>query len=252
MSFVKGFGYVLCGVLVMGLFCGKMRAQGAYRTAAFTEYEDYKQEVNLSVGPAIPLGNTRSVTSPGNGFSTVVPRGARLGGSLNVSYRFYPLRQLYIGARIFGHWYGYDYKQMDLGTADRIEHSGWDSYGAAFELGTRLPLGVYGLYFTANFQLGYALMCSPEVNAIYSSREVGDIVRPILARSYAHNFYLGGGVGVQYRFYKRWVCQIGLEYNYMPSGKLGVDNPVRDLASDTDLSLKLSSFVVGVGVSYAF
>ncbi|MCM1042072.1 MAG: outer membrane beta-barrel protein [Bacteroides sp.] len=252
MNLLRGFRGAFVTLLALFGVCGGLSAQGAFRMAEFASEEDFKHEVSLSAGPAIPLGNTRNFLPGSTEFADLVPQGACFGGGVNASYRYYPLHQLYIGVTLFGQWYGYDYKQFDLASADRIEHSGWDVYGGAFELGTRLPLGVYGLYFTARFQVGYALMLSPMVQAIYSTQTVGDIVRPILDRSLTSNLYLGGGVGVQYRFRRHWIAHIGLDYNYMPSGNLGSDAPVRPVGNTKDLRLKLSSFVINVGVSYAF
>lgn len=179
---------------------GALSAQGAYRLSEFVSEEEFKHEVDLSAGPAIPSGNMRTSLPAGSGFGENVPQGANFGGGAKVAYRFYPLRQLYLGVTLYGQWYGYEYKYFDLSSADRVEHSGWDAYGGTLEIGTRLPTGVYGLYFTARIQAGYALLCSPRVSAIYSTPTAGDIERPILVRSYKHGLYLGGGVGVQYRF----------------------------------------------------
>lgn len=245
-------GFVWLAVLAVSLSFGNLSGQGACRMSEFTTEEDFKGEVSLSAGPAFPLGNTRNFLPTPSAYGDVIPQGAGIGGGVKASYRFYPLHQLYIGATVFGQWYAYDYRQIDLSSADRIEHSGWDVYGGAFEIGTRLPLGVYGLYFMAHVQVGYAMMCSPKLSAIYANRTVGDIERPILSRSLTHNLYLGGGVGLQYRFRRRWLCHIGLDYAYMPSGNLGSDEPTRPAESTQDLRLKLSSFVLDIGVSYAF
>lgn len=231
---------------------GALSAQGAYRLSEFVSEEEFKHEVDLSAGPAIPSGNMRTSLPAGSGFGENVPQGANFGGGAKVAYRFYPLRQLYLGVTLYGQWYGYEYKYFDLSSADRVEHSGWDAYGGTLEIGTRLPTGVYGLYFTARIQAGYALLCSPRVSAIYSTPAAGDIERPILVRSYRHGLYLGGGVGVQYRFRRHWICHLGLDYAYMPTGKFGADAPSRGLVSTDDLSFKLSAFVVCAGVSYAF
>lgn len=252
MKFKKGFVRNLGMFLTVLLFCGGLSAQGAYRMAEFSSEEDFKHEVSLSAGPAIPLGNTRNFLPAGSGFDDVVPQGACLGGGLNAAYRFYPLHQLYIGVTLFGQWYGYDYKQIDLSSADRIEHSGWEVYGGAAEIGTRLPLGVYGLYFTARVQVGYALMCSPKLSAIYSAHTVGDVERPILERALTSNLYLGGGIGAQYRFHRHWLCHIGLDYTFIPSRQWGEDRPIHYTSSTTDLKLRLSSFVVSAGVAYSF
>ena len=241
-----------CTVLaIMVSLLGGLSAQGAYRMEAFTSEENFKHEVSLWAGPAIPLGNARSFVPDGAGTS-VIPQGATFGGGVNVGYRFYPLLQLYIGATVFGQMYGYDYKKIDLGGASRIEHSGWSSYGAAIEIGTRLPLGIYGLYFTARIQAGYALMNSPAVAAIYSSQDVGDIREDILLRNTTGNLYLGGGIGVQYRVRRHLLCHIGLDYTFMPVGGWGLDEPVRYTDNTRDLSLRMSAFVINVGISYAF
>lgn len=252
MKFIGKLGAVCLAGLAMMLVLGKLSAQGAYRMSEFTSEEKFKHEVSLSAGPAFPLGNTRSTLSTAAGVFDNIPQGAGTGGGVEAAYRFYPITQFYFGVTLFGQWYGYDYKQIDLSSADRIEHSGWDTYGGALEIGMRLPLGLYGLYFMAHIRGGYALMCTPRVSAIYSTHTVGDIERRILTRSYDGNFYLGGGMGVQYRFRRHWLCHIGLDYHYMPSGQLGADAPVRPQGSTTDLKMKLSSFVLSVGASYAF
>lgn len=252
MKLNKGLVGTLWAVLAMLSFCGGLSAQGAYRMSEFSSEEDFTHEVSLSAGPAIPLGNTRTFLPADAGFADAIPQGARLGGGVNAAYRYYPLHQLYLGVTLFGQWYGYDYKQINLSSADRIEHSGWDVYGGAVEIGTRLPLGIYGLYFTARVQAGFALMCSPELNAIYSTQTVGDIVRPILQRSFTGNLYLGGGIGVQYRFRRHLLGHIGLDYTFMPTGGWGSDEPVRYTGNTPDIQLKLSSFVISAGVSYAF
>lgn len=214
--------------------------------------ESFKKEFCFSAGAAIPLGNTRTFLPEGIALGHAVPQGANMGGSVKAGFRYYPLQQLYFGPVIFGHWYAYEYSRFDLSSANRVEHSGWGAYGAALEAGTYIPFGIYGLYFTANFQLGYAMMCSPKVSAIYSTRDIGDIEFPILRRSVQHNLYLGGGVGIQYRFRRHWLYHIGLEYAYMPTGSMGLDSPPNPLNNNSDLSLKLSSFVINAGLSYSF
>ena len=245
-----GKGYTV--VAIMLFFCGGLSAQGAYRMEEFTSEEDFKHEVSLSAGPAIPLGNTRSFMPASSGFVDGIPQGALFGGGVNATYRYYPLHQLYLGATLFGQWYGYDYRKLDLASADRVEHSGWSVYGAAIEIGTRLPLGIYGLYFTAHVQAGFALMCSPSLTTIYANKDVGDIRRTLLESSLTGNLYLDGGFGVQYRFRRHWLCHIGLDYTFMPVGGWGLDSPVRYTDNSKDLTLKLSSFVISAGVSYAF
>lgn len=239
----------VCMLMAMALLAGvPVKAQGAFRMSQFSADEDLKHEVVLSAGPAIPLGNTRSYVPSGTGS---IPRGAGMGGSVRIGYDYFLLRQLCIGVSATGHWYAYDYKAFDYASADRVIHSGWSMYAVSALVGTRLPLGLYGLYFRADVQIGYALMRSPSIRAIYSSPTLGDTERHLLSATTKGNFYLAGGVGVQYRFYRRWLCQLNLDYTYMPSTAWGADISVQQ-ENGRILQQKLSSFVVSAGVAYTF
>lgn len=240
------------GLLAMMLLAGTpVKAQRAFRMSEFAADEDLRHEVVLSAGPAIPLGNTRSYTPAGSGYPQSVPHGAGMGGGVNVGYRHFLLKQLCLGVSATGHWYAYDYKAFDYSSADKVIHSGWEMYAVSALIGTRLPLGIYGLYFRADVQAGYALMRSPSIRAIYSNPTLGNIERRLLTASTKGNLYLSGGVGVQYRFHGRWLCQLDFDYAYMPSSGWGTDQAVRQENGEA-LQLKLSSFVVSAGIAYSF
>ena len=243
---------ILSMLIAMTLFMGvPVKAQNAFRMSQFSADEDLKHEVVLSAGPAIPLGNTRSYVPAGTGSSDPIPHGAGMGGSVRLGYDYFLLRQLCIGVSTTGHWYAYDYKAFDYSSADRVIHSGWSMYAVSALVGTRLPLRLYGLYFRADVQVGYALMRSPSIRAIYSSPTIGDTEHRLLTATTKGNFYLAGGVGVQYRFYGRWLCQLNLDYTYMPSAGWGGDKAVQR-ENGKILQLKLSSFVVSAGIAYSF
>ncbi len=228
-----------------------VKAQSAFRMSRFSADEDLKHEVVLSAGPAVPLGNTRSYIPAGTDNIRPIPRGAGMGGSVRVGYDYFLLRQLCIGVSATGHWYAYDYKAFDYASADKVIHSGWGMYAVSALVGTRLPLGLYGLYFRADVEVGYALMRSPSIRAIYSSPTLGDTERRLLSATTKGNFYLAGGVGVQYRFHRRWLCQLHWDYTYMPSTDWGADMAAQQ-ENGRVLQQKLSSFVVSAGVAYTF
>lgn len=232
-------------------------AQQAKQVSRFTDDSELRQEVSLRGGVSLPLRGIKSVPGENGGLS----KGAKTGGMLGLSYHFYPIPQLFIGVHVDGHLLGYDFGNLASGGADSYVHSGWNALGLAAVVGGRMPLGIYGLYFTANIGAGYGLMFSPFMNAVNkvpaptekNPKRTRRDVTTLLASSTVGNFYLTGGVGIEYRFKQHWIAKFMVDYSYMPSNA-GWGSNQFTTASQTgdDLLLKLSVFAIGVGINYAF
>lgn len=242
--------------LFLSLFClwpflSPVFAQNAFQLARFTLDEDLRSDVTLTGGVALPLGKTQSqiLVDPASGES--VPWGAKVGGVASLTYQWFAIPQLSFGFDFTGQWYGYEYQVLTVEDATRIRHSGWGVYSLSAVIGTRIELGVYGLYYTANVKVGYGLMQSPRVQAIYADPDRGDMVKTILSSSLSGNFYVSAGMGIQYRFRQRWIASLGLNYAYMPTTALG-SNQLSDPDVTDIKKFNLSSFIIGAGISYAF
>ena len=229
----------------------------AKQVLRFTDDSELRQEVSLRGGVSLPLSGIKSVPGEEGGLS----KGAKTGGMVGLSYHFYPIPQFFIGAHVDAHLLCYDFGNLASGGAQHYSHSGWNALGLAAVVGGRMPLGLYGLYFTANIGAGYGLMFSPFMKAIdkvpaptekHPNRTVRQVT-PLLASSTVGNFYLTGGLGIEYRFKQRWIAKFMVDYSYMPSSA-GWGSNQFTTASQTgdDLILKLSVFAVGVGINYAF
>ncbi len=233
-------------------------AQQARQVARFTDDSELRQEVSLRGGVSLPLKGIKSVPAGEEGG---LSKGAKTGGMVGLSYHFYPIPQLFIGAHVDGHLLCYDFGSLASGGAQHYSHSGWNALGVAAVVGGRLPLGLYGLYFTANIGVGYGLMFSPFMNAVNkvpapTEKRPDRMVRqvtPLLSSTTVGNFYLTGGMGIEYRFKQRWIAKFMVDYSYMPSNAgWGSDQFTTASQKGDDLLLKLSVFAIGVGINYAF
>lgn len=259
---VSLFVFSLFALLLSGRFC-PLEAQPARRLGQFTSDEELTQELLLESGLAVPMGNTSRNAAVWSDYSGSVAQGAGLGGRVGLAYRFYPLAQMFIGADLDAFWLSYPYRTLELPAADSYLHVGWGAYALSATIGGRIPLGIYGLYFTTHAGVGYGLMCSPAVTAVekYAVPAGKDGTRQKTRRSYSKvvsstlngNVFLSGGFGVEYRFRQRWIAKAYMDYSYMPSKPLGSDQWMPEENAGTSLQMiRLSAFVVGVGISYAF
>lgn len=239
------------GVALFFVLVGISYAQPAIQVGRFTMDEELTSEVTLKTGVAVPLGHTRSSTVIQAETGKTIPWGAKTGGVVDMSYQWYAIPQLSFGVNFGGQWYGYEYKSLEIGNAVRTRHSGWGVYSFSALIGTRFQLGIYGLYFTANVQFGYALMQSPHVVAIYANEETGDVEKTLMSSQLSGNLYLSGGMGVQYRFKQRWIGSLNFNYCYMPTTALGSNQQVAQQEVSV-MKFNISSFVISAGISYAF
>lgn len=240
-----------------GVAGSRLCAQQAKQVSRFTDDSELRGEVSLRGGVALPLKGIRSVPGGEGGLS----KGAKTGGMVGLSYHFYPIPQFFIGAHVDAHLLCYDFGSLGAGGAQHYSHSGWNALGLAAVVGGRMPLGIYGLYFTANVGVGYGLMISPFMNAVNKvpaptqkhPNRMRREVSTILASSAVGNFYLTGGMGVEYRFKQRWIAKFMVDYSYMPSNAgWGSDQFTTASQTGDRLLLKLSVFAIGVGINYAF
>ena len=265
-SFLKpgrAVGLVAAGVSFFSAVAAVLPAQPAFRLPRFTQDEELTQEVSLWASAAIPLGNTARWSSVWNDYEGRVAQGAGLGGTVGFGYHYFPIPQFFIGVDADAFWLSYPYKTLELPAADSYLHVGWGVYALSASIGARIPLGLYGLYFTTRVGIGYGLACSPSVTAVEKvTVQAGEEGKTKVRRRYIGavsssvngNVFLKGGFGVEYRFRQHWIAKAGVDYSYMPGTALGSDQyvPEKDPEARRPEMIPLSALTVGIGISYAF
>lgn len=272
---MKGKRVALLGALWMGLCLtggpvwaqayqlsgGEIRSQTpspkyASQLAAFTAESDLKSEATLRIGPAIPMGDFKSLT----GMSGL-PQGAKLGISADLSYQYYFVPYFGLGVALGAQIFGYDFNTAIQGSYPGTMHkTGWEVYSAGLSLNVRIPI-IARLYLIGQVQGRFGFMLSPMAQAVEkipvydpvthkkigTDRNVVKVIRPTTEM----DFQLGTDFGLQYRVQKNWLVQLSVEYRYWVFQNNKAHTRVA-LDQVDGLAFRYAALGINLGVTYAF
>ncbi len=238
----------------LSLSDGAVRAQ-AFKLPAFTSEFDLKSEATLKVGPALPMGDFKSLQSTAG-----LPQGAGIGVSADLSYQYYFVPYFGLGVAVGAQIFGYDFNTAITETyPGKLHKTGWEVYSAGLSLNVRVPV-ISKLYLIGQVQGRFGFMLSPKATAVEkvpvldaTGKKVGvdRNVTKILRPKDNLDFQLGVDFGLQYRIIKNLLAQLTVEYRY---GVFG--NSHRNTGTPLDemqaLAFRYSALSIHLGVTYAF